>query len=238
MGGVLLQVNGHTQPSRRWITAVLIALVSAFLPASYGDAEAKSSFELGSDSGETPSDLIHRVFTNDKIYDRQTVEALTHEERDIIKDQLRKWIQGPAQWSNGTPNDWVLRTLVRLDDDWAREFFAKQYCEDPLMKDSAYMNLRDPKLIPYVGDLLLLEDPTPKEWAEQGYMGRQWRVMFAVLDTLGNSAAFPGEVINWARHVAEYQSRDKLAIVREWWNDNNAALKRFDFRRVKAGREP
>ena len=186
---------------------------------------------------EDVSSLIHRIYgSTPSSADPKVIRELSASQKEAIRQEAYRRLQDPDKWNNGQPDGWFIRVLMSIDDDWARDVFASQFRERPDQGWLLWATFRDPKLIAWVGDMLLLNDVITQEDYEAGYAGRQSWTATALLDTLGNSPAFSADVINWARRLNDSRSRQTLDIMREWWKANEAPLKANDFKAVQPGR--
>lgn len=173
--------------------------------------------------------IKQRVFPSGRHVDKAAFGALSAKERELLI------------WYLWNLDDTV--ELAILGDSNAREKVVAEFLNASQWGrgGSELKALRDPKVIPMIGEALFKEEKfEQEEGSDVGFAPIQETVRGATVHILGNSPEFNERVINWARRMRDDSSMnpEETAIMRDWYRANEAKLKAGDFKAVQPGAEP
>lgn len=187
--------------------------------------------------------LFNQTFREGSVH--QHVRDLSHAQRELLSAYLRSKIEDEKR--HGIEDAEIAQSgnmheLALLDDDWAREQLVKAFWNNSRLNYHLLLSLREPKVIPIIGEGLFMEE-LPYRYRGEMLGPTQDYIAMIALDTLANSPDFSADVINWARGVERNWARRvvqpyNMKIMRDWYRANEDKLKAGDFKAVQPGAEP
>lgn len=167
----------------------------------------------------------------------EKIRELSEEKRRFVVDFLRRSAEDakrPDDPQSVHVSQQLILDMAILGDDQAivqsvNYFLAKGTRAVP----NQMLLLNSPKAIPLMGEALF-KDENFELRGDVGHIPTQTTVSNVILHTLSNSPSFNEGVVNWAQRVKQGYT---IKMMRDWYRQNEAKLKAWDFKAVQPGAE-
>lgn len=129
------------------------------------------------------------------------------------------------------------RLMFDLGDEETVKRFAEAYLRDSdFYGATGFPTCQNPRVIELIAPAIFREE----NWVAKGpYLAPSVSTAQLMVEMLGRTPGFQGEVIDWARKLPSQSTTltDLREVVREWWRANEQFFKEGNYQAVKPGRE-
>lgn len=217
----------------------MMRLLSAFVLLVL---QATCSARLSESEEERVAKLYKYVFerVKPKGFDHSRLRELLQEDRELLLRWRRDGVEASraAGMSEESIESGAL-DLAILGDEWGIDVIVKRIRQRRGYSDHLCWLVRDPRIIPKIGDLLFREEPF-QEADDVVYDPRQLIAASGTIETLRYSPQFQPDLSNWAADLRSKwgHSEEILEILREWYKENEQKLQEGKFQEIRPGRVP
>lgn len=204
--------------------ATTIALVSLSAWSAFGQTLSQEDRQRASELNAA----IHR----EGPLTMAKVRGLTEEDKSFLRAYYRDVLDRDKDSVNEIP---FRLELAMVGDQEARDRIVRKWVGSYWQFPHDLLALENPEAIAEIGELLFLNEVDQMPY-DVGYIAPQKTSCMVIVDTLGKSPTFNYDVQQWARRVRN--AKGGLDLVRAWYRENEALLKKGDFQAVQPGRLP
>jgi hypothetical protein len=176
-----------------------------------------------------------KLFSEFRPYSLERIRTFSAKERNLMMEVLRIQLDKQGKPRNESVYPDIIFDMAVLGDDWAIKEYVKYFLTYRARSEPIDMRLIcSPKTIPLIGEALFREEKYELR-GDVGFSPTQSTVAEVMVHTLSNSTEFNQDVINWARGI---NHKYTMKMIRDWYRENEARLKAWDFKAVQPGAEP